>query len=107
MNICARLPGMGWNIAVQRDLDRLVEMWRTPLALHGGPFLFGAFGAVDAYFAPVLSRFATYAAVLPEDITCYRDAVLECDGMRAWCDAARLETEFVVEDEPYRLPPPR
>ena len=41
---------------------------RMPRALRkSGPFLFGAFGAADAMYAPVVHRFRTYAiAVAPE-----------------------------------------
>jgi glutathione S-transferase len=105
MNVRASLPGLGWNLAVERDVDRLVRMWREALSMSGGPFLFGRFGAVDAYFAPVAARFRTYAAALPDDIGAYRDAILDTAGMRAWTEAACQESEFVAEDEPYRRPP--
>jgi glutathione S-transferase len=104
MNISAQLPGRGWSIGVQDEVDRLVAMWRECLDRHGGPMLFGRFSIADAYFAPVVSRFATYAIELPTDIAAYRDRVLALDGMRAWSTAARAETEFLVEDEPYRRP---
>jgi len=104
MNVSARLPGFGWNIAVQDDIDRLVAMWRSCLEVHGGPLLFGGFSIADAFFAPVMSRFQTYAIALPDDIAAYRDRVLALAGMRAWTAAANDETEFLREDEPYRRP---
>ena len=102
MNVSARLPGMGWSVAVQDDVDRLVALWRACLDESGGPLLFGAFTIADAYFAPVMSRLSTYAVALPADIAAYRDRVLDLDGMRAWSAAAAEETEFLLEDEPYR-----
>ena len=38
-------------------------MWTDCRKRYGkdGPFLFGAFGAADAMYAPVVSRFHTYA----------------------------------------------
>ena len=42
-------------------------MWAEALAGSGGPFLFGEFSAVDAYYAPVCMRLRTYA--LPIDDT--------------------------------------
>ena len=102
MNVSASLPGRGWNLAVQDDIDRLVAMWRECLSASGGPLLFGAFTIADAFFAPVVSRLATYGAVLPDDIAAYRDRVLALAGMRAWCAAAAAETEFLEDDEPYR-----
>ena len=105
MNVSARLPGHGWSIAVQDDIDRLVAMWRACLGAHGGPLLFGDFGIADAFFAPVVSRFATYAIALPDDIASYRDRVLALPGMQAWSTGAHEETEFLREDEPYRRGP--
>ncbi len=102
MNISAALPGLGWNVAVQRDVDRLVAMWRECLSMRGGPLLFGRFTIADAFFAPVLSRFRTYAVALPDDIARYRDDVLALAGMRAWTAAAMAEDAFVADDEPYR-----
>ena len=102
MNVSADLPGLGWSVAVQDDVDRLVAMWRECLARHGGPMLFGAFSIADAFFAPVASRLRTYAVALPDDIAAYRDRVLALDGMRAWSAAAAAEEEFLLDDEPYR-----
>jgi glutathione S-transferase len=45
---------------LRADVARLDAAWSEALAASGGPYLFGAFGAVDAFFAPVarLSRFS-------------------------------------------------
>lgn len=102
MNVTADLAGHGWSVGVQDDIDRLVAMWRELLLRHRGPLLFGRFTIADAYYAPVVSRFATYGVALPDDIAAYRDAVLALQGMQAWATAARAESEFLVEDEPYR-----
>ena len=105
MNVGASLPGMGLNIRVQDDIDRLVAMWREVLNAYGGPLLFGRFTITDAMFAPVVSRLATYAVALPPDIAAYRDAVLALPSMRSWAAAAKTENEFLAEDEPYRRRP--
>ena len=105
MNVSAELPGRGWSVAVQEDVDRLVAMWRECLERSGGPLLFGSFTIADAYFAPVMSRLQTYAVALPDDIAAYRDRLLALDGMRRWAAAAAAETEFLADDEPYRRPP--
>jgi glutathione S-transferase len=105
MNVEACLPTLRWNIAVQKDIDRIVGMWHTLLTASKGPFLFGAFGAADAFFAPVVFRFRTYEVLLPPDAAAYRDRVLACEGMQAWADAARKERHFLDSDEPYRARP--
>jgi glutathione S-transferase len=47
---------------VEIDIRRIVGLWRECRAKFGagGPFLFGAFSAADAMYAPVASRFRTY-----------------------------------------------
>lgn len=105
MNVSADLAGKGWSIAVQDDVDRLVAIWTECLDRSGGPMLFGRFGIADAYFAPVMSRLATYAVDVPPPIAAYRDRVLALDGMRVWTAAAAAETTFLADDEPYRRAP--
>ena len=102
MNVAADLAGYGWTVGVQDDIDRLVSMWRELLLRHRGRMLFGRFTIADAFYAPVVSRLATYGVALPDDIAAYRDAVLALKGMQAWTSAARTENEFLADDEPYR-----
>ena len=62
------------------DITRIVTLWRMCRASYGAgaPFLFGAFCAADAMFAPVTSRFRTYGA----DLAAYGD-----DGAgKAYCE---------------------
>ena len=44
------------------NVRRIEAMWAECRARYGagGPFLFGAFGAADAMYAPVVARFHTY-----------------------------------------------
>ncbi|MDD1633052.1 MAG: glutathione S-transferase family protein, partial [Methylococcaceae bacterium] len=97
MNIRASHPGKGMSAAVQKDIDRIAAIWRDCRARFGtgGKMLFGAFGAADAMFAPVVTRFATYAVALPPDARAYADAILGLAAVREWSEAARRETEFV------------
>ena len=107
MNIRSRHPGKGMSPAVQADIDALTAHWRCARRRfgQGGAFLFGAFCAADAFFAPVISRFVTYEVALDADLRAYADAVLALPAMRAWTEAALLETEFVAMDEPYASAP--
>jgi glutathione S-transferase len=107
MNVTAVLPGMGWNVAVQRDIDRIAAMWtelRQKYAAEG-PFLFGHFTVADAFYAPVVSRFATYGVRLPEAAKAYADSILNLPAMQEWIDGARAEHDFLADDEPYRTAP--
>jgi glutathione S-transferase len=105
MNVSARLPGLGWNLAVQRDIDRICAIWTGLRARHAadGPFLFGAFSVADAYYAPVVTRFQTYAPALPADVLAYMNTILALPAMVQWQAEAAQEHDFVEYDEPYRL----
>jgi len=107
MNVSARLPGRGWNLAVQRDLDRICALWAGLRARHGadGPYLCGAFSAADAFYAPVVFRLNTYAPPLPDDAQAYLRTMLALPAMREWAAEAAREDEFLPEDEPYRAAP--
>jgi glutathione S-transferase len=88
--------------AVRRDLDRIVAAWTDALETSGGPFLFGEFGAVDAYFAPVAGRIRTYGLPVPQAITDYIGRVFVSPGMAAWVADALAEQDFMDFEEPYR-----
>ena len=105
MNIEAECPGLGWNLAVQRDIDRICALWDGALRASGGPFLFGAFGAADAFYAPVCARFRTYVPKLPDFAAAYARRVLDVPAVRQWCDEGRAEHDFIPADEPYRSRP--
>ena len=55
--------------AIQTDIARILGLWRdcrTRFGAHGA-FLFGAFSAADAMYAPIVSRFLSYD-LLPTDM---------------------------------------
>ena len=89
MNVEASLPGLGWTLAVQRDIDRITAMWTEQLGRHTKPFLFGEFTIADAFFAPVCYRFATFQPKLPMRVTQYVAAMLALPAMQRWTAEAR------------------
>jgi glutathione S-transferase len=103
VNIRARHPGKGMNPAVRKDIDRIVSIWRSCRERHArdGAMLFGRFGVADAFYAPVVMRFMTYAVGLPPVAQAYADAVRELPAVQEWMAAARQETAFVAAAEPY------
>ena len=101
MNIRSRYPGKGMNDSVAKDIARISAIW----AAAKGPYLFGDFSAADAFFAPVATRFVTYAVELKGAALKYQQALLDSPAVKAWSAAAVKETEFVAEDEPYAKPP--
>ena len=93
VDICASRPGVGHTAEALADAARVVEIWRecraTPIA-STGPFLFGRFTIADAMFAPVVTRFETYAVPVDAATRAYMTAIVELPAMRAWrADAAR------------------
>jgi glutathione S-transferase len=103
MNIRASHPGKGRTAQSEEDIERVIAIWTSCRSRfgRGGEFLFGRFGVADAFYAPVVTRFRTYAVSLPPPAQAYADAVLGTAAVREWMDAGRRETEFVAADEPY------
>jgi glutathione S-transferase len=108
MNIRASHPGKGMSAAVQANITRIEGLWGEARRRFGagGPFLFGAFSAADAMYAPVVMRFRTYAVGLESESARYCEAMLSAAGVREWIDEALKEKEFVADDEPYATAPP-
>jgi glutathione S-transferase len=65
----------------------------------GGSFLFGAFGAADAMYAPVVSRFHTYGVAVGPVSRPYMDAVMALPAWAEWRAAALREPWILAEDE--------
>ncbi|MBT9486389.1 MAG: glutathione S-transferase family protein [Rubrivivax sp.] len=110
MNIEAHLPEVGAKVwaeqpAVQRDVARIEQLWAAALQASGGPFLFGAFGAADAFFAPVAMRLLTYALPMSDTTRAYVERLRTAPGVAAWIADALLERDYIAEDEPYRPAP--
>jgi glutathione S-transferase len=107
MNIRGAYPGKGMNPEVRKDVGRIVAIWTSCRERFGpgGDLLFGGFSIADAYYAPVVTRFITYAVELPAAARRYADAVLALPAVREWSAAGRTEPEFVAEDEPYAARP--
>jgi glutathione S-transferase len=107
MNIEAELPEVGARLmqeheALRRDVARIDAMWSGQLALSGGPFLFGAFGAADAYYAPVVSRLRTYGLPVSAPAQAYAQRVWAAPGVVDWVTEALAERDFIDFEEPYR-----
>jgi glutathione S-transferase len=103
VNIRGSYPGKGRNPKSEKDIERIIEIWTSCRSRfgRGGEFLFGRFSIADAFYAPVATRFRTYAVALPPAAQAYADAVLATAALREWMEAGRRETEFVAADEPY------
>lgn len=83
------------------DVRRIETIWTDCRTRFGGEglFLFGPFGAADAMYAPVVSRFQTYAVTLGPVATAYMQAVSGLPAWRDWHQAALQEPWVLAEDE--------
>lgn len=62
------------------------------------PFLYGAFSAADAMFAPVVTRLDTYQIAVAADTRTYMDAILATTSFRDW------KTEALAEPRDWDIP---
>jgi glutathione S-transferase len=87
--------------AALKDVTRIEAIWRDCRKTHGkgGRFLFGKFGNADAMFAPVVTRFDTFAIPVAKDTRAYIDAVMGTKALQTWKTAALQERWIVPEDE--------
>jgi glutathione S-transferase len=86
---------------VQANVARIDAMWADCRASYGreGPFLFGRFCAADAMYAPVVSRFATYAVDVGAASRAYMAAVTALPAYAEWAAAGAAEPWVLPEDE--------
>jgi glutathione S-transferase len=100
MNVRADKRGKEMTPAVVDEIARVRAIWRDCRARfgRGGPFLFGAFGAADCMFAPVVvGRFRPYGVALDGVEAEYAAAVWEHPFVVEWVAAARREPWAVEE----------
>jgi glutathione S-transferase len=107
MNCELHMPMAVLDAATRRDVARICDLWADCAHFAGGsgPYLFGAFSAADAYFAPVVRRFVTYDVGLPESARRYVATIDALPSMKEWMKVALAENDWVEEDEMYRDKP--
>ena len=93
MELVTRKPGQGRTTESLADIARVQEIWTTALGASGGPFLFGTFTIADAMFAPVATRFETYAVELEPACRAYSEALHALPAMRKWHADGALEPQ--------------
>jgi glutathione S-transferase len=89
------------NDAIRTDVARIEDIWRDCRQAYGkgGEFLFGNFSIADAMFAPVVTRFETYAIAVSADTRAYMDTLLATPAFLEWKAAALKETWILPHDE--------
>ena len=96
-NVCSMDIGAVTPLAevppeVQAEVDRIQALWTDCRARFGvkagGPFLFGRFSIADAMYAPVVSRFTTFAIKMDPVSQAYCDAIWSLPALQDWKQAA-------------------
>ncbi len=104
MNLRKRYAEMDRGELVAKDVARSTTILKQALERFGkpsgaGPFLFGAFTAADAMYAPLVSRFQTYSIKVDPVIRAYMDAIFDHPAFVEWHKAAMENTQIVPHDE--------
>lgn len=87
---------------VKDEIARVCAIWNEARsrfgAKAGGPYLYGAFGAADAMYAPVATRFRTYGVTLDPVSAAYCEAIFAWPAFKEWEAAALAETAVIEFD---------
>ena len=86
---------------VREEIDRILQLWAQARARFGGTgqFLFGDWCAADMMYAPVVTRFITYAVPVPSFAAVYMKAVLSHPNVSEWIDKAQDEPWVIDQYE--------
>jgi len=87
--------------AVAVDVARVAEIFSSTRERFGagGRFLYGAFSAADAMYAPIATRLQTYSIVVDSTSQAYIEAVMRHPALQEWCAAAQQETWVIAASE--------
>ena len=94
MNLGKRFaPRSDLGSEVADNVARLSQLWLEARNRFGrdGRFLYGAFSAADAMFAPIVTRLDTYQIPVDPSVRGYMDAILFHPAFTTWREAAMTE----------------
>ena len=85
------------------NIARIQALWTDARTRFGasGPFLFGRFCAADAMYAPVVSRFETYAIKVDGPVKAYMQAMIGLPAWQEWRRAALSEPWVIPQYEDF------
>jgi glutathione S-transferase len=101
MNMWRPVKKLALDDEALANVCRIEAMWAECRNRYGagGPFLFGAFCAADAMYAPVVARFHTYAIDVGATARAYMAAVMALPAWAEWTAAALKEPWVLPQDE--------
>jgi len=101
MNLHRPVREVALSQDARANIARIQEIWldcgerQNKLGGKRGPFLFGAFGAADAMFAPVVYRFRSFAIDVAPKVRAYMDTMLALPAVEEWTKAGLAETLLI------------
>jgi glutathione S-transferase len=107
MTITKRYAAKPRSPDVMADVARILELWGEARERFGSkgsePFLYGAFTAADGMFAPVVSRFHTYAIPVDNVARAYMSAMMAHPAFKSWLAGAVAEPWEIGENNDETL----
>jgi glutathione S-transferase len=93
MNCGLRIKLNSMTDSLQKDINRIDELWNQGLTNFKGPFLAGkTFTAVDAFYSPIAFRVQTFDLKMSNKSHEYINRILSLDSMQSWYKQALKET---------------
>lgn len=93
MSCAVRMTLLTPSAMLDKELNRIDELWCEGLDKFGGAYLAGdRFTAVDAFYAPVVFRLQTYGLILGSKAQDYVARMLAHPAMLQWYNEALQET---------------
>jgi glutathione S-transferase len=98
MNLHRPVRAVELSDDARANIARIQDIWGDCRKRYGqsGPYLFGAFSAADAMFAPVVHRFRTYAVPVTKETQAYMETMMELPAFAEWTRDGLAET-LVIE----------
>jgi glutathione S-transferase len=97
MNLKARHTAFRIFSGARPDIERIKALWSECLDTYGGPWLFGDRTIADAMYAPVCTRFRTYAVALEPKLQAYCEQIFDWPLMEEWTAGALREPDEIIE----------
>ncbi len=101
MNLHRPIRAVTLSADAQANVARVEQIWTECRERYGklGPFLFGAFTAADAMYAPVVHRLRTYAIKVAPQAQAYMETMMALPAFAEWTRAGLAETLLIEKFE--------
>lgn len=90
---CRSRRRVEYSAKTAAEIARIDQIWSQKLI--AGEWLAGNFGILDAFSAPIASRFQTYGVELSTQASAYQQQLLASEAMQEWVAAAAAEPESI------------